>query len=107
MNSSDSVHAELAAAEAARAAGNEGRARVCARRAAGLAARDFWERRQGGRRGDSAYDLLRQLAELPGLDPELRQAARHLTLRVSEAFRLPDDVDLIADARILCARLGE
>ncbi len=91
------IEVELAAAEAARAAGNEGRARVCARRAAGLAALDFLARR-GARSGASAYDALQSLASLPGLDPGLAAAAGRLTRRVDEDFRLPPEVDLIAEA---------
>jgi hypothetical protein len=107
MTTIDKIRIELDQAEAARAAGNEGRARVCARRAAGLAARDFLERHGVGRRSESAYELLEQLAEFPALDPDLRRAALHLTMRVSTAFSLPADVDLIADAQTLCNRLGE
>ena len=94
---------ELLQAEAARRSGNEGRARVCARRAAGLAARDFLRRR--GQPPGNAYQSLLALAELPGLPPDLRLAARHLTLRVTEAFSFPEGVDLIAEARRLCQRL--
>jgi hypothetical protein len=94
---------ELLRAEAARQAGNEGRARVCARRAAGLAARDFLDRR--GLPPGSAYRSLLILADLPDLSPDLRAAARRLTLQVNEEFTLPQDVDLIAEARRLCSRL--
>jgi len=94
---------ELERAEAARREGNEGRARVCARRAAGLAARDFLTRR--GVRTGSVYAALQALAGLPGLDPDLAAAARLLTLRVTEEFRLPVEADLIAEARRLCERI--
>ncbi len=104
---------ELVNGEAAHRAGNEGRARVCARRAAGLAARDFLDRHLSGSwrpapasTGD-AYTALRLLSEFPGLSPELRSAAAHLTLRVTEEFKLPVDADLLAEARLLCERLGE
>jgi len=107
MNTIDKIRIELDQAKAARGAGNEGRARVCARRAAGMAARVFLDRHGIGRRGDSAYELLQQLVEFPALDSDLRRAALHLTMRVSAAFTLPADVDLIADAQTLCSRLGE
>ena len=110
------ILAELEQATGARSAGNEGRARVCARRAAGMAARVFFDRQgvqpldaspdhDGRARNQSAYVLLQTLAEYPGLAPDLRQAAIHLTLRVTEEFTLPVDVDLIADAKNLCSRL--
>jgi hypothetical protein len=99
------IHVELEQAQAARLTGNEGRARVCARRAAGIAARDFLTRNRVPLRGQSAIDALRALAEFPGLAPDLATAAVHLTVRVTEEFVLPMDADLIADARLLCERL--
>ncbi len=100
-------------AQAARAVGNEGRARVCARRAAGLAARDFLNRQsitpgrpaQGNPRNSSAYETLQTLAAFPGLAPHLRQAALHLTMRVSGEFQLPAGIDLIAEANQLIGGL--
>ena len=99
------IHAELERAEAARTAGNEGRARVCARRAAGMAARDFLTRHEVQHRNDSAYEALQTLATFPGLAPDLKQAALHLTMRVTEEFSLPVKADLIADARKLIGEL--
>jgi hypothetical protein len=107
MDSTSQITVELQMAETARASGNEGRARVCARRAAGIAARDFLARRGVGVRNASAFEVLKVLAETPGLDPDLRRSALHLTLRVTEAFELPVDADLIADARSLCAGLAD
>ncbi|MGA2489539.1 MAG: hypothetical protein ABSF99_05045 [Anaerolineales bacterium] len=99
------IVAELEQAERARQAGNEGRARVCARRAAGIAARDFLSR-QGIQLGSmSAYSALQMLATFPSLAPNLRMAALHLTTRLTESFTLPVDADLIADARKLIGGL--
>lgn len=89
-------------AEKARARGNEGQARVCARRAAGIAIREFLTRRGKHMQSASAYDLLNLLKEEPLLPPELKLAADHLTLRVAEDFKLPIEADLIAEARLLC-----
>ncbi len=99
------VEAELEKAEHARLAGNEGQARVCARRAAGMAARDFLSRHKVRIRDKSAYAALQALAEFPGLAPDLRDAALHLTMRLTEAFTLPVEADLIADARKLIGGL--
>jgi hypothetical protein len=96
---------ELENARRARMNGNEGRARVCARRAAGMAARDFLTRHGGQQRTVSAYDALLTLEQFPGLAPDLQTAASHLTLRVSEEFILPVEVDLIAEAQKLIDRL--
>jgi hypothetical protein len=98
------IAAELEDARASRQAGNEGRARVCARRAAGMAAREFLARR-GVPQGISAYQALIALAAMPGLPPDLADAADRLTLRVDAAFDLPVEVDLIAEAAGLIAAL--
>jgi HEPN domain-containing protein len=99
------IEQEFQRAEAARARGNEGQARVCARRAAGLAARAYLER-QGRRPATaSAYDLLKGLAADETLAAELREIAGHLILRVDEQFKLPAGLDLIAEARRLCEAL--
>ncbi len=105
MNWSEQIQAEFERAEGARARGNEGRARVCARRAAGIAVREYFARQGRAVRTPSAYDLLNLLAEEPHLPADLKQAAVYLTLRVDEEFKLPADVDLIKEARKLCVRL--
>ena len=95
----------LNALNEARARGNEGQARVCARRAAGIAAREYFVRRGQTIRTPSAYDLLKLLIEDPSLRDDLRQIAAHLTLRVNEEFKLPVDIDLIVEAKKLCEGL--
>ncbi|HLF73674.1 MAG TPA: hypothetical protein VI524_04980 [Anaerolineales bacterium] len=99
------IQAEFERAGQARARGNEGQARVCARRAAGIAAREFFARRGEKVHTPSAYDLVNRLAQDPTLSSELRRTAAYLTLRVNEEFKLPVDVDLIAEARKLCSQL--
>jgi hypothetical protein len=95
------IDAELEKAERARLSGNEGQARVCARRAAGTAARDFLTRQGVRPRNPSGYAALQALGEFPGLAPDLQVAVNHLTTRVTETFNLPMYADLIADARKL------
>lgn len=99
------MEAEFSKAEQARARGNEGQARVCARRAAGLAAREYLSRRGIHPRTPSAYDLLNILKEDLSLSPALRSIAEHLTVRVTEEFKLPVDADLIAEAKTFCEEL--
>ena len=106
MDLTDEIRTELEGAETARLLGNEGRARVCARRAAGLAARDFFVRHKARANTSSAYKALQELATYPGLAPELKQAAAHLTMRITEEFTLPVEVDLIAEARKLIGGLS-
>lgn len=106
MEMNPKIRGELDQAEAARATGNEGKARVCARRAAGIAVREYFNRRGIRTEAANVYHLLSTLAELPDLDPELRGAALDLTRRVDSDFRLPAGVDLIAEARELCTKLS-
>ena len=96
---------ELQLAADARARNNEGRARVCARRAAGIAVREYLARRRIKTGSPSAYDLLKTLAEMPDIPAGARLAAEYLTLRVDEEFKLPAAVDLIHEARALCEQL--
>ncbi len=105
MDMPPEVQSELDNAERARQRGNEGQARVCARRAAGLAARLYLGRRGNAVRSSSAYDMLQLIKDDPGLSARARQIAGHLTLRVNEEFKLPADIDLIAEARQLCDTL--
>jgi len=99
------IEAEFEKAERARGRGNEGQARVCARRAAGIAAREYLIRRGIRPPSVSAYDLLNLLKEDPRLALDLRRIAELLTLRVTEEFKLPVEADLIAEARKFCEEL--
>ena len=100
------VENELRNAQAARDRGNEGQARVCARRAAGTAIRDYLQRRGRAVRSPSSFDLLRLISEDPTVPPALRDSASRLILRVDAEFRLPPEIDLIAEARKLCEGLA-
>jgi HEPN domain-containing protein len=96
---------ELQMAADARARGNEGQARVCARRAAGVVIREYFLRRNVPSHTSSALDLLQTLMELPEIPEEARRAAKTLTLRVNEEFKLPINADLVDEARVLCKNL--
>jgi hypothetical protein len=56
-------------------------------------------------RSSSAYDLLKELLDLPDLPDPVYRAAGYLTLRVTEDFKLPLDVDLVQEARTLAESL--
>ena len=105
VNQQALINAEFKREEQVRVRGNEGQARVCARRAAGIAAREYFARCGKAIHTPSAYDLLNLLIEDPSLSDDLRQIAAHLTLRVDEEFKLPVDVDLIAEAKKMCKEL--
>ena len=93
---------EFEKAQQARINKNEGKARVCARRAAGIAIREYLTRKGTQVPSMSAYDLLNLLKEDTLLPSDMQLIVDHLTVRVTEDFELPVDADLIAEARILC-----
>jgi hypothetical protein len=101
------IEGELQRAETARVEGNEGRARVCARRAAGAALRDILRQAGWARIPSSAIDLLHEAQNLPGLTERSREAVERLLQKVDEAFTLPQTWDLIVEARILIAELDQ
>lgn len=96
---------EIERALAVRAQGNEGQARVCARRAAGAAIRAYLTRQGRPIPSPSAYDLLNLISGDQSLDPAVRQSAVYLALRVDESFALPVAVDLVQEARRLATGL--
>ena len=96
---------ELAQAQAARMVGNEGRARVCARRAAGIVAGEYFTRLDLPSPGPSAIDRLRSLVSLAGLPDDVYQIAGHFLLRITTDWALPVRADLIAEARWLANKL--
>ena len=99
------IQKEFDRAAQARANGNEGQARVCARRAAGIAIRDYLTRQGIRPPSASAIDLLNLLKDNPLLSPDLKLIIDHLTLRVTEEFKLPINVNLVAEAKTLCDEL--
>jgi HEPN domain-containing protein len=105
MSFKDEIAAELERAEQARSRGNEGQARVCARRAAGIAIREYLNRKGIRPPSPSAIDLLNLIKDDALLSPDLKLIADHLTLRVNEEFNLPIQADLIAEARGFCEKL--
>lgn len=95
------IEAELLHAREAQAASQPGKARVCARRAAGWATRAWYQHREGaGWRGD-AVKQLRRLRDDPAAPEAIRQAAERLTTKVDENHALPFDHDPVDDARLI------
>ena len=98
------IRTELENGSRAREEGLEGRARVCARRAAGEAAREYF-RQAHGKTAGSAHELLGALRGMNSLAPRTREAAEHLLSRVDENFNLGDGVDLLQEAQTLIGEL--
>jgi hypothetical protein len=101
------IEIELARAQTARQNGNLGHARVCARRAAGIAIREWYQRRAGsGWQGDALKQLQRLQADAL-VSENVREAAQRLTTVVDLDHRLPFDDDPIEDARLIIAALAK
>lgn len=97
--------AELELAKVARNDGNEGRARVCARRAAGHVAGEYLRRQGIGNYSDSAIDRLRYLETYPELSPAEQEIIHHFLVHTTPEHNLPIDADLIADVHSMANKL--
>jgi len=96
---------EVRQAELARAAGNEGKARVCARRAAGVAVGEYFRRRGIFPPVSGAYNILKFFQSSSDVPDDARSIAAHFLERVDVEFNLPIDIDLIQDALWLAQEL--
>jgi hypothetical protein len=96
---------ELEQAEAARASGNEGKARVCARRAAGIVIREYFSRLGIPFAPHSAYQNLHYLRAYQDTSRQVQEVAGHFLERITPEHELPVDADLIAEARWLALAL--
>ena len=95
------IEQELAAAEAAMKEANDGKARVCARRAVALAT-EAWLRRFSVPpwRGD-AMEHVRQIQQNTSFPLPIRQAAERLSTKVTRRDSAPFTTDPIGDARVI------
>lgn len=99
------IEQELKAAEAACKMGNDGKARVCARRAVAIAD-DAWLAKQSDQpfRGD-ALAHLRRIQQDMSVPLSIREAAVRLSTAVTQKDSAPFSTDPIGDARIIIAYL--
>lgn len=104
-NWKDLFEAELQTAQKARESGKEGMARVCARRAAGIVAGEYFLRNRLPDPKPSAYERLKILGSLESVSGEVQELSQHFLVRNTPDFILPIDADLVADARVLAALL--
>lgn len=110
MDWKSAITQELARGEAARQRGNEGMARVCARRAAGWAVQAYLGQRGVDLNTTSVLEHFRHLQNEAATEAELRPLLEHLLqpkLRpnLEEDSYFPEDIDLLADARRLISLL--
>jgi hypothetical protein len=100
------IQSELLAAEKARTEGREGRARVCARRAAGWAVGVYQMNVLGvDQVQPSALALLQWLIQQEWVSEVLREKAKRLVVHVNEDHNLPHPEDPLEDSKDLVREL--
>lgn len=93
---------ELAQAEKALKEGNDGKARTCARRAAGVLIATFnLTHPERELKGSTAIDRLRSAAADPGLPESVRHAARRLTTNVNKRLSVEFTWHPVRDVQVL------
>ncbi|HEY3343978.1 MAG TPA: hypothetical protein VGJ97_03555 [Anaerolineaceae bacterium] len=97
----EQVQKEIAQGQAAREAGNEGRARVCARRAAAIVTAEYLRQHGVDPGRADAYSVLSLAASRDDVPQAVREVLGHLLTRVEPGGRLPIQADLLAEARWL------
>jgi hypothetical protein len=100
------IERELAAAEAARQDSNEGKARVCARRAVARATEAWLAQLPLPRWRGDAMAHLRQIQQNASFPLPIRQAAERLSTPVTRQHAAPFTTDPVADARLIIAHLN-
>jgi hypothetical protein len=92
------IQEELMLAKQSRKEGNEGRARVCARRAAGAAAQGYLLQAGLDNLAGNVLESLQAMKETVLLPERVEKAIDYLLLKVDSDHNLPLDVDLITEA---------
>jgi len=82
----DVVQSELEGAEQAMQIGNLGKARVCARRACGVAISHWLNFHSNKNWGESAINQLKELRDDESFPVEIREPAKRLTAKVNQHF---------------------
>jgi hypothetical protein len=104
----DTIRAELQTAVEARREGNEGKARVCARRAAGWALGPYLQDQEGSPGSSNALAALAWLQTDQRSPQAIREAAGRLRTRIRRDHTLPFDEDILEDAVTIVSHfLGE
>ena len=99
------IEQELAAAEAALQAANDGKARVCARRAVALATEVWLARFPVRRWSGDAMEHLRRIQQDSSFPLPIRRAAERLSTPVPRQQTAPFTADPIGDAKLIIAHL--
>jgi len=96
---------EIKHAILARGKGNEGMARVCARRATGIVIGEYLQRRGYEKLSTSTYDRLSIFNSLPDVNEGIKSICQHFILKVNGEHKLPSGIDLISEAQWLAKNL--
>ncbi len=95
------IKKEFATAEHAQGIGNHGMARVCARRAAGIAITFWLHTHPRPEWGLNAMNQLRSLQDDENIPQAIRDAAQHLTTKVTAQFASPSSTNPMEDGKII------
>jgi hypothetical protein len=98
---------ELAKAYETRQNSNEGMSRVLARRAAGMAIREYLDSINFDQRGLSLNALLYNEAVRKVTPTSIHEAMDRLSTRVVMEFSFPMNFDLLLDSRLVLEQLSE
>jgi len=101
------IEHEFAVAQEARAIGNDGKVRVCARRASGCAIRYWLQDHPRSKYGRDALNQLRAVIRDQGISQEVRSAARRLSARITDQFISQYTTDPIEDSKIIISHFLE
>jgi hypothetical protein len=97
----EQIEKEFAIAREAIRTGNAGKARVCARRAAGQAITWFLSKFPRPGWQPDALSQLQRLNSDESFPPTVRDAAQRLTTKISDRFTYPFSTNPIEDARVI------
>lgn len=100
------IEQELAAAAVAWKDANEGKARVCARRAVARATEEWMERRRARPWRGDAMEHLRQIQQDASFPLPVREAAERLSTKVTQRQTAPFTTDPISDAKLIIAHFS-
>jgi hypothetical protein len=101
----EQIEKEFAVAREAQRIGNDGKARVCARRAVGQAIAWYVTKFPQTKWGADAVRQLQHLKDDVSFSQEVRDAAERLTTKVSDQFTSPFSTDPIQDAKIIITHI--
>ncbi|MCK5794048.1 MAG: hypothetical protein KAH12_05050 [Anaerolineales bacterium] len=101
------IKEEILLAKQSRQEGNEGRARVCARRAAGAAVKEYLVKKGISQKQENAIQSLLIFSQSENLPVQVQAAVDWLVQRVNQDHNLPSEVDLIHEAGIVIQYVEE